>query len=491
MQVRAGGPAGIAGLGNQAALRHFLADTHVNLVQMRVQRGLLVGMLDDDHIAIARLHAGKAHRAVRHRHDGSSDGGAVIHTGMRATFAKHGVDAVGRKAAGNDGTAGNRRGQVGQIQALAFGRVVLAGLAAATVKQDSAVRAALHLHPGIQHAAKAQHLSIHSHALVGHGQVVALACILFDIGYRIKDVQHLGGNCGGYAGSTGRLEILASERDAGQLGAHFGGAGLVLETEAIALAAHGQFLIAARLARLDPAHAQGLQALVRQHFGLDLTQVLAQHFATHGIGRTQIAFCRRVADAQTGQQAGCRVVLAGFGIAVEDEVVRTQIGFLLAQGRGGLHHFEHLADYHIVLLVRRDHGKGTTGACQHQAGEHAQADARVLARPCARLACGSAQRTGHTGFAVSLHFACLFGFNHQFLTTEGRCGFGHRFAQHPRQATGSRHAVMGRSGHAKVSRHMQPARSPGICMHFDGTPRHLGVIAGRSSFLPPYFDALG
>ena len=280
------------------------------------------------------------------------------------------------------------------------------------------MRAALHLHLRVEHTAEAQHFAVHGHALVGHGQGVALARILFDAGYRIEDIQHLGGDCSGHAGGTGCLEILAAQRHAGQFGTHFRRTGLGLVAEAVAFAGNGQLLVAARLAGFDPAHTQGLEALVGQHLGLHGALVLAQQFAAHRIGRAQIALGSSVAHADTGQQAGCSIVLAGVGIAVEHEFVGAQVGLLLAQGRGGLHHFQHLADDHVILLIGSDHGKGTTRTQQHHGSQGAEACARVAAHPGTRLARCSAQRPLDACLAALFHFACLFGFSHQFLTME-------------------------------------------------------------------------
>ena len=73
VQVRPGGPAGLADGANVLSLGHVLAALHVDLAQVRVNGFVALAVLDKYHIAEAVLHAGKFHYAVSDRPDRRTD----------------------------------------------------------------------------------------------------------------------------------------------------------------------------------------------------------------------------------------------------------------------------------------------------------------------------------------------------------------------------------------------------------------------------------
>ena len=99
MQVRAGGPAGGAHQANGLALAHALAALHVDLAQVRIHRFVVVAVLDEDHVAVAILHAGKLHHTVAHRSRGCAGGGGKVGAQVRTPLLQNRVKAHRKTAA--------------------------------------------------------------------------------------------------------------------------------------------------------------------------------------------------------------------------------------------------------------------------------------------------------------------------------------------------------------------------------------------------------
>ena len=79
MQVVADGQAGDPGLAEEVALFHFLADLHVDLAQVGVERLQPQAVVDDDGLAVDAQKPGEDHLAAVGRRHGSAFKGSQVH----------------------------------------------------------------------------------------------------------------------------------------------------------------------------------------------------------------------------------------------------------------------------------------------------------------------------------------------------------------------------------------------------------------------------
>ena len=101
MQMRAGRPAGHVDEADDVTLADLaaLAEAWREAAHVCIHGRDVAFMLEDDHIAVAILHAGKLHQAVAHRSRGCAGGGRKVGAQVRTPLLQNRVKAHRKTAA--------------------------------------------------------------------------------------------------------------------------------------------------------------------------------------------------------------------------------------------------------------------------------------------------------------------------------------------------------------------------------------------------------